>query len=59
MSPENPQPVTFSLRLPADLAAELDGLADRQKRSRSNVIRLLLREALMAEKAQGTAKVSL
>lgn len=42
-------PVTFSLRLPADLAAELDALAEQQKRSRSNVIRYLLQEALFHE----------
>ena len=39
-------PVTFSLRLPADLAEKLDALAAEQKRSRSNVIRMLLTKAL-------------
>lgn len=39
-------PVTFSLRLPADLAAKLDKLAAEQNRSRSNVIRMLLTQAL-------------
>jgi predicted transcriptional regulator len=39
-------PVTFSLRLPADLAAKLDALAEDQKRSRSNIIRKILTEAL-------------
>lgn len=39
-------PVTFSLRLPADLASKLDALAKKQGRSRSNVIRYLLTKAL-------------
>lgn len=39
-------PVTFSLRLPADLAEKLDKMADKEKRSRSNVIRMLLTQAL-------------
>lgn len=39
-------PVTFSLRLPADLAEKLDAMAESQKRSRSNVIRYLLTKAL-------------
>jgi predicted transcriptional regulator len=41
------EPVTFSLRLPADLAAKLDALAEQEKRSRSNVIRMLLTQALV------------
>lgn len=41
-------PVTFSLRLPSDMAARLDKLAEKQNRSRSNLIRLLLKEALEA-----------
>ncbi len=39
-------PVTFSLRIPAELAARLDKMAEEQNRSRSNVIRYLLTKAL-------------
>jgi metal-responsive CopG/Arc/MetJ family transcriptional regulator len=45
-NPFSREPVTFSLRLPADLARDLDEMAARQGRSRSNVIRYLLTKAL-------------
>jgi hypothetical protein len=40
------EPVTFSLRLPADLATKLDEMAEEQKRSRSNLIRSILAQAV-------------
>jgi metal-responsive CopG/Arc/MetJ family transcriptional regulator len=42
----NAEPVTFSLRLPAELAEKLDKIAEKEGRSRSNVIRLILTQAL-------------
>lgn len=47
-------PVTFSLRIPAELAAELDKMALTQKRSRSNLARMLLTDALLAKRASLT-----
>lgn len=49
------QPVTFSLRLPTDLADEIDRLAAKQKRSRSNMVRLLLAQVLRGDAASKPA----
>jgi metal-responsive CopG/Arc/MetJ family transcriptional regulator len=43
---DNDPPVTFSLRLPAELAEKLDKMASEQKRSRSNLVRHLLTKAV-------------
>ena len=40
--------VGVSVRLPASLLAEIDRLAEEERRTRGNVIRLLLEDALKA-----------
>ena len=43
---EEPESLGVSVRLPATLLAEIDRLAEVERRTRGNVIRLLLEEAL-------------
>ena len=45
IEPES-ESVGVSFRLPASLLAQVDGLADEERRTRGNAIRLLLEEAL-------------
>jgi metal-responsive CopG/Arc/MetJ family transcriptional regulator len=43
---QEPESVGVSVRLPADLLEEIDRLAEEERRTRGNVIRLLLEDAL-------------
>jgi metal-responsive CopG/Arc/MetJ family transcriptional regulator len=43
---QEPESVGVSVRLPMDLLKEIDGLAEEERRTRGNVIRLLLEDAL-------------
>lgn len=45
-----------SVRLPAELLAQIDALAEEERRTRGNVIRLLLEDALEARKASERKK---
>lgn len=46
--PKEEGSVGVSVRLPATLLAEIDRLAEQERRTRGNVIRLLLEDALKA-----------
>jgi metal-responsive CopG/Arc/MetJ family transcriptional regulator len=43
--------VGVSVRLPSTLLAEIDRIADQERRTRGNVVRLLLEDALKAREA--------
>jgi metal-responsive CopG/Arc/MetJ family transcriptional regulator len=43
---EGPESVSVSVRLPSSLLAQIDGLAEQERRTRGNAIRLLLEDAL-------------
>ena len=43
---QEPESVGVSVRLPAALLEEIDRLAEQERRTRGNVIRLLLEDAL-------------
>jgi predicted transcriptional regulator len=48
----NESPVTFSVRIPADLAGALERIAKAERRSKANVIRVLLTEAIVSRKSK-------
>ena len=43
---EEPESIGVSVRLPSSLLAQIDRLAEQERRTRGNVMRLLLEDAL-------------
>jgi metal-responsive CopG/Arc/MetJ family transcriptional regulator len=50
---EEPESVGVSVRLPSSLLAQIDELAEHERRTRGNAIRLLLEDALKQRVEQG------
>jgi metal-responsive CopG/Arc/MetJ family transcriptional regulator len=50
---EEPESIGVSVRLPSSLLAQIDRLAEQERRTRGNVMRLLLEDALKQRGEQG------